>query len=80
MEMVKIHNSANIAAVGYDEQTRKMRVEFTRPGFDGAKKPLPARTFEVDDVSPEQHQAFMAAKSKGQHYHQTFKSSKGKYV
>lgn len=50
--------SSNIKGVGYDPDTRQMRVEF----HSGA-------VHDYADVPASDHQVFMASGSKGKHYH-----------
>jgi hypothetical protein len=50
--------SSNIKAIGYDPATKTLSVEF-RSGHSA----------NYSDVSPEQHADFMAAPSKGKHFH-----------
>lgn len=61
--------SSNIKAVGYDEATKKLTVQF----HSGS-------THCYEDVEPHDHKKFMAAESIGSHFHQHirsgFKSSK----
>lgn len=57
MEMQKVESS-NVKAVGYDPLTREMRVEFHGGGI-----------YHLNGVSEEDHQNFLAADSKGKHFH-----------
>ena len=58
-------NSSQIRRYGYDQTTRKMRVEFFNSGL-----------YEYDDVPMETFEAFLSAPSKGSfHYRQI----KGKF-
>ena len=62
-------NSSNIHSVGYDLDTRTMRVRFRdRTDRHGAVKP--GGIYEHQDVPQEAFDAFMAAESKGAHYAQ----------
>lgn len=56
MNMVHVNSSA-ISAVGYDEQTRQMRIQFTS-----------GRTYDFCGVPVSVYMGLMAASSKGQYY------------
>lgn len=58
--------SSNVAAVGYDQSTLTLTVQFK----DGA-------TYSYHDFPPEAHSALMAAESVGKHL---AKHVKGKYL
>lgn len=58
MNMVPVESS-NIKSVGYDPATRLMSVQFSDGG-----------TYDYEGVEPHHHAAFMAAPSKGKHFHQ----------
>lgn len=62
-DMVPVESS-HIAAVGYDPSTQQMHMQF-KNGGGGYHANVP----------PEKHAAFMASNSKGQHYHQNFRSN-----
>lgn len=64
MEMVKV-KSANLFAVGHDQGTRKMHVTFNKGTVE---KPVAGKTFEYDDVDPNEHAKLMAAPSVGGHF------------
>ena len=49
--------SSNIKAIGYDEPTKTMRVEFHSSG-----------TYEFQNVSAAKHQRLMSAESVGKHF------------
>lgn len=66
MKLITIEGSSNIDAVGYDPQTREMQVRFK----SGA-------VYTHADVPVLKHAAFIAAKSKGTHYHDNFRSKHG---
>lgn len=55
--------SSNIASIGYDPESKLMHVEFK----DGA-------TYKLHGVEAEEYRQFMAAPSKGAHYHTHFKT------
>ena len=55
-------DSSNIVSVGYDPEAKRLSVEFK----GGA-------VYHHDECSPEDHSAFMAAESKGKHYHANIK-------
>lgn len=57
MQMTPVESS-NVKAVGYDPDTRVMRIEFHSGGI-----------YDHSDVPASDHQIFMAAGSKGKHYH-----------
>ena len=61
MKMERVESS-NIKAIGYDDGSKTLRVEF----HSGASHDYP-------DTSPEQHADFMAADSKGKHFHKHFR-------
>lgn len=54
MQAVK---SSSIAAVGYDQETKELRVQFTR-----------GQTYVYRGVSPEVHKALMDSESIGKHF------------
>lgn len=56
--------SSNIKAVGYDAKSRALDVQF----HSGA-------THRYHDVSPEKHQALMAADSVGSHFHANIRNA-----
>lgn len=62
MKLVPVENSSNVKAVGYNPQTREMRVQF----IGGA-------IYAHADVSAIKHAEFVTSKSKGQHYHDNFR-------
>ena len=64
MKMQKV-KSSNIKAVGYDEITQKMRVEFFSGGL-----------YEYDKVPRNTFLAFMKAESLGKYFH---KNIRGKF-
>lgn len=54
--------SAGIKAIGYDQATKEMRVEFSSGG-----------TYTLSDVSADKHSALMSAKSIGSHFAANFR-------
>ncbi len=50
--------SSNVAEIDYDDETRVMAVSFHS-----------GRTYNLIGVSPADHEAFVAADSKGKHFH-----------
>jgi len=54
MELTPVQ-STNICGVGYDEETRVLRIQFHKQN----------RIYEYLDVPPEVHQSLMKAESKG---------------
>lgn len=66
MKLVTIEGSSNVDGIGYDPQTQEMQVR-----FKGGK------TYTHADVTPLKHAAFVAAKSKGSHYHENFRGKHG---
>ena len=58
---IKDVKSSNILGIGYDPETKTLAVKFKTGVYHHA------------DVSPEDHAAFMAADSKGSHYHANIK-------
>lgn len=61
MERVPV-SSSNILSIGYDQDSQTLEVEFTNMSV-----------YQYHGVSPEVHEAFMAAESKGAFLHQTIK-------
>lgn len=61
MKLIPVESS-NIDAVGYDPQTREMQVRFKA----GA-------VYTHHDVPVLKHAKFIAAESKGKHYHDNFR-------
>lgn len=57
--------SRQIAAIGYDEATKTLAVQFCSRG--------PSHFYHYPDVEPEVHQAFMAADSKGNFFNTRLK-------
>ena len=53
-----------------------MRVRFTDYFHKTTRTMKPGALYDVEPVSQEQFDAFMAAKSKGSHYHATFKNDR----
>ncbi len=49
--------SSNLKKVGYDPETRTMRIQFQHGGI-----------YEASDIPPEKHAELMAAESKGKHF------------
>ena len=56
--------SSNIFSVAHDPATQQMEVTFHS-----------GHTYRYQNVTPEQHATFMAADSKGTHFHQNFKQN-----
>jgi hypothetical protein len=56
MTMVPVESS-NIKAIGYDQTTKVLRVEFHKSG-----------TYNFHGIEPEKHAALMASDSKGTHF------------
>ena len=65
MKLIPVESS-NIKAVGYDPATKEMHVQFA--GGD---------TYAHFDVEAIDHARFIAAESKGSHYHRTFRNKFG---
>lgn len=65
MEMKPVESS-HIAAIGYDPETKTMRVQFRRMG-------IPGPTYEAANVPAEEHAAFMEAESPGRFWHRSFR-------
>ena len=61
MDMARVESS-NIKAIGYDAASKTLRVDF-RSGS----------SYDYTNVSPEEHADFMAADSKGKHFHKHFR-------
>lgn len=67
MEMIPtVHVSSQIATVGYDPATRRMRVRFLR-----GESP-----YEYEDVSPEEFAAIQTGESPGRAFNQTIRGKK----
>jgi hypothetical protein len=56
MEMLPVDSSA-LHSVGYDPQTRTLKLRFANGG-----------TYEYDDVPPQRYEALMSSASKGRHF------------
>lgn len=65
MKLIPVQSS-NIRAVGYDPATREMQVQF-----------LGGAIYSHTDITPLKHAEFIAAKSKGGHYNETFRGKNG---
>jgi KTSC domain len=63
MEMTPV-TSSNIVAIGYDPATQTMHIKFKGGG-----------SYSAVGVTAEEHEAFMAADSKGKHWHQHLKAN-----
>jgi len=61
MQMVRVNSSA-IVAIGYDEQTARMRIQFQQ-----------GHSYDFCRVPPNAHAAFMRAYSKGIYYNEHIK-------
>ena len=57
--------SSNISHVGYDPAARELHVQFLTGGVHA-----------YSDVSPDEHAAFMASASKGQHFAKVIRAAK----
>jgi len=57
MQMERVESS-NVKAIGYDAAAETMRVEFANGG-----------AYDFSGVSAEKHADFLAADSKGKHFH-----------
>ena len=62
-------NSKSLFAIGYDRARRILSLEY-RPE---------AKVYRYFDVPPEEHQAFLDAKSKGEYLNFVFKPKKYRY-
>ena len=62
--------STVISQIGYDSTTRELGIEFRESG----------KVFLYFDVPPEEHEAFMAAASKGIYLNTVFKQQGYRYV
>ena len=63
---MKIEGSSTVANIDYDPETRNMDVTFHS-----------GQTYTLPGVSAEQHEDFLAADSKGKHFHRHFKGKFG---
>ena len=63
-------DSTSIAAIGYDPGRYELEIEFRQSGD----------VYRYYEVPPEEHQAFMAAESKGQYLNQVFKPRGHRYI
>jgi hypothetical protein len=68
MDMQPVESS-NIKAVGYDQPNGTLRVQF-----------LSGATHDYPDVSSAEYASFLAADSKGKHFHRHIRSRKSKQV
>lgn len=60
--------SSNISEVGYDSESKTLRVRFKGGGL-----------YELD-CEPHEHEAFLNSGSLGRHYHQNFRSRNAKRI
>jgi len=63
-------DSRSIARIGYDSRRRKLGIKFRESG----------KVYLYFDVPPEEHEAFMAAESKGEYLNKVFKPRGYRYV
>ena len=68
MEMKPVEKSSNVKAIGYDPESKKMRVAFK--GKDGDN------VYEYDDVPPHEHANMLSAESAGSYF---AKNIRGKF-
>jgi hypothetical protein len=61
MKMIPVQSS-NVESIGYEPAAQRLDVKF-RGG----------KTYRHDNVSEQDYRRFMAADSKGRHYHENFK-------
>lgn len=61
--------STNIAAIGYDPETRRLHVEFQPSAKKGEPLPTRGKVVEYRSVPPELFEAFAGAPSKGKFFH-----------
>ena len=62
MDLKDIEGSSNVTGVGYNPDTKVLRVRFRGGSL-----------YDHHDFSPEDHESFMASDSKGSHYHAKIK-------
>jgi hypothetical protein len=62
MNLKDIEGSSNVTGIGFDPATKTLRVRFKGGSL-----------YDHHDFTPEDHAAFMAADSKGSHYHSAIK-------
>jgi hypothetical protein len=62
-------DSTSIAAIGYDRGKHKLGIEFRQSGS----------VYFYFEVPPEEHEAFMAADSKGEYLNRVFKARGHRY-
>ena len=65
MRMESVEGSSNVDQVGYDPESKVLRVKFKSGG-----------TYDCQDMSSEEHHAFMSADSKGGHFARHIKGHK----
>jgi KTSC domain len=63
-------DSTSIAAIGYDPKRRELEIEFRESG----------QVYRYFEVSPQEHEEFMAAESKGQYLNKVFKPRGYRYI
>jgi hypothetical protein len=68
MKWVEV-DSTSIAAIGYDRGKRELGIEFRRS----------RSVYLYSDVPPEEHEAFMAADSKGEYLNRVLKAKGYRY-
>ena len=68
MKWVEV-DSTSIAAIAYDRSKRELGIEFRQSG----------RVYFYFEVPPEEHEAFMAADSKGEYLNRVFKARGYRY-
>lgn len=62
--------SSAIVSIGYDAERRELDIEFLESGD----------VYRYFEVPPDEHQAFMAAESKGEYLNKVFKPLEYRYV
>ena len=67
MEMVPV-TSSQLAAVGYDRETRTLRIRFADYRHKGNDRLIPGALYEYDDVPEDIHAGLMAAHSAGAYF------------
>jgi hypothetical protein len=73
-----VTGSSRITGLGYDPETRTMRIRFSDYYHKGDRKLIPGAVYDVSDVSdvsPEEFEAMMRAKSKVTHFFANFRNS-----
>lgn len=73
--------SSQIAAIGYDKDSRTLRITFTDRIDKDTKRPIPqsGSSYDYANVEPETHQALVSSPSIGSYFYANIKPDREKY-